>query len=82
MKVLAVLIGCFALIAGLVWFLFKMNDWTESTNETKSSIGCWVLSLIFIVFAFVAIFGSVKSCAHDSANKAPRYDYYDDRTPR
>lgn len=82
MKVLGVLIGCFALIAVILWFLFKMNEWTESSNETKSNIGCWVLSLVFIVFSLVAIFSSIKSCSHDAANKSPRYDYYDDRTPR
>lgn len=82
MKVLGVLIGCFALIAGISWFLFKMGDWTESSNETKSNIGCWVLSLVFIVFSVVTILGSVKSCSHDAANRSPRYDYYDDRTPR
>ena len=71
-----------ALIAGILWFLFKMNEWTESSNETKSNIGCWVLSLVFIVFSLVAIFSSIKSCSHDAANKSPRYDYYDDRTPR
>lgn len=82
MKVLGVLIGCFALIAVILWFLFKMNEWTESSNETKSNIGCWVLSLVFIVLSLVAIFSSIKSCSHDAANKSPRYDYYDDRTPR
>lgn len=82
MKVLGVLIGCFALIAVILWFLFKMNEWTESSIETKSNIGCWVLSLVFIVFSLVAIFSSIKSCSHDAANKSPRYDYYDDRTPR
>ena len=82
MKVIAVIIGCLILIAVFIWFMSIMTDWTESSNEMKSNIGCWVLSLVFIVVTVVAVLSSVKSCAHDAANRSPRYDYYDDRTPR
>ena len=40
-----------------------------------------VVPILVIGFIVFSIF-SIKSCVHDSANKTPRYDYYDDRTPR
>lgn len=40
-----------------------------------------VVPVLVISFIAIGIF-SIKSCVHDAANRTPRYDYYDDRTPR
>lgn len=40
-----------------------------------------VVPIILFVFLATTIIG-IRSCVKDNSNRSPRYDYYDDRTPR
>lgn len=64
------------LIAFLVLIFYVGSD-----NAEKRGHDWLVVPVLLIGFIIIGIF-SIKSCIHDGANKSPRYDYYDDRTPR
>lgn len=81
MKVIVIILLTILLWIGIVWFLSKMIDWSESTSEVKSNIGCWTLGIISVAVVVIMTIGSFRSCIN-SSNHSPSYDYYDDRTPR
>jgi len=64
------------LIAFLALIFYVGSDKAEKRGHD------WLIVPVLVIsFIFIGIMG-IKSCVHDSANKTPRYDYYDDRTPR
>ena len=56
-------------------------DCCTSGKATEKGHDWLVVPILVIGFIVFGIF-SIKSCVHDAANRTPRYDYYDDRTPR
>lgn len=64
MKVLLVLLITGLIIAAFIWFINKMIEWSDSSSEVKSNIGCWVLGLFFFAVFIIATLGSIKSCIH------------------
>ena len=81
MKVIVIVLVFILVWRGIIWIFSKMMDWSDSSNEIKSNIGCWTLTIISVAVMIIMTIGSLKSCI-DSSNRSPSYDYYDDRTPR
>lgn len=40
-----------------------------------------VVPIMLFCFLAMTVLG-IRSCIKDNSNRSPRYDYYDDRTPR
>lgn len=63
------------LIALLVLIFYVGSDKAREKGHD------WLVVPILLLFFLGTMVLGIKSCAKNS-NHAPRYDYYDDRTPR
>ncbi len=79
MKVLLILIGVGFVMLCLTLFIIKMTEWSESSNDIKSNIGCWSLITFFVVGSTIITVSSVRSCSN-SINRPSSYyrTMYDD----
>ena len=70
----------------MIWIIiliaiFALIGYVGSDKAEEKGHDWLVVPILVIGFIVFGIF-SIKSCIHDGSNKSPRYDYYDDRTPR
>lgn len=64
------------LIALIVLIFYVTSD------KAKEKGHDWlVVPILLFCFLATTILG-IRSCIKDNSNRSPRYDYYDDRTPR
>lgn len=70
----------------MIWIIifiaiFALIGYVGSDKAEEKGHDWLVVPILVVGFIVFGIF-SIKSCIHDGSNKSPRYDYYDDRTPR
>ena len=64
------------LIALIVLIFYVTSDKAKEKGQD------WlVVPILLFCFLATTILG-IRSCIKDNSNRSPRYDYYDDRTPR
>lgn len=79
MKGFLILIGIGFMMLCLALFIIKMTEWSESSNDIKSNIGCWSLIIFFVLGSIIITVSSVQSCSNSI--KRPQSYYrtmYDD----
>lgn len=65
----------------IILILFLVLCFYVGSDTAREKGHDWLVVPILLIFFFATTVLSIKSCIKDS-DHAPRYDYYDDRTPR
>ena len=67
------------LIVLIVLLILIFYVGSDKAREREHDI--LVVPIILFVYLAITIL-AIRSCVKDNSNRSPKYDYYDDRTPR